>query len=519
MASNVKQNRGQDSAASDQRSSHTDTREIVETVVFVMILVTLLRMFGAEAFVIPTGSMATTLLGAHKTHTCPKCGYSSYFNASEEAEEGRIRAVLHGVCQNCREELDLHGDSLQTGDRVVVGKFVYEGFTEPQRWDVVVFKCLESMRSLSVPEFFPRDNRTHGVMNYIKRLVGLPGETIRIKGGDIYIMGPQDQQFSIASKPPHVIMAVRRLVFDNDHQPVDLLSYGSRWQAEDGVSWIASEDLRVFECETQEKAWLRYRHLPNLRRIGRDGSPEAIRLHAEPELITDFEAYNDDLGSPMNWVGDLMIDCTVGVKRMSGSVILELNEGLRQYHCILDLDKQRIVLTQNGQEIAAVSSPIQSTGDWDIRFANFDDQLTVWVEEDLVFGDGVAVATPLANEMGPRVEDVSAVGIAAENTTVAISKLKLFRDIYYTQGANRTDVHSRTFHADAEAFARLREYLQELPPEQYSIGEDEFFMLGDNSPRSSDSRAWEGTNFVHRRLLLGRALVLYWPAWRWKFVR
>src|SRR5712691_7356281 len=46
-------------------------REVVETIVFVVVLVLLLKSFVAEAFVIPTGSMATTLLGYHKDVTCP----------------------------------------------------------------------------------------------------------------------------------------------------------------------------------------------------------------------------------------------------------------------------------------------------------------------------------------------------------------------------------------------------------------------------------------------------------------
>src|SRR6266404_2021358 len=49
-------------------------REIVETVVFVVVLVLLLKAFVAEAFVIPTGSMAETLYGYQKLVTCPKCG-------------------------------------------------------------------------------------------------------------------------------------------------------------------------------------------------------------------------------------------------------------------------------------------------------------------------------------------------------------------------------------------------------------------------------------------------------------
>src|SRR5262249_35048353 len=49
-------------------------REIIETVVFVVVLVLLLKSFVAEAFVIPTGSMAETLYGYQKLVTCPVCG-------------------------------------------------------------------------------------------------------------------------------------------------------------------------------------------------------------------------------------------------------------------------------------------------------------------------------------------------------------------------------------------------------------------------------------------------------------
>ena len=52
-----------------------NVRETIETIVFVVVLVLMLKTFLAEAFVIPTGSMATTLYGYHKDITCEKCGY------------------------------------------------------------------------------------------------------------------------------------------------------------------------------------------------------------------------------------------------------------------------------------------------------------------------------------------------------------------------------------------------------------------------------------------------------------
>jgi Signal peptidase, peptidase S26 len=81
-------------------------RELIETVVFVVVLVLMLKTFLAEAFVIPTGSMATTLLGYHHKANCIQCGYSNLINASNEADpqDGRQREdVRNWRCENCGE--------------------------------------------------------------------------------------------------------------------------------------------------------------------------------------------------------------------------------------------------------------------------------------------------------------------------------------------------------------------------------------------------------------------------------
>src|SRR5690242_18510382 len=79
-------------------------REIVETIVFVIVLVLLLKTFVAEAFVIPTGSMAETLLGYQKWVTCPQCGYEFPVNCSSEVDpqQGPPVEVIACTCPNCR---------------------------------------------------------------------------------------------------------------------------------------------------------------------------------------------------------------------------------------------------------------------------------------------------------------------------------------------------------------------------------------------------------------------------------
>jgi hypothetical protein len=83
-------------------------REIVETVVFVVVLVLLLKAFMAEAFVIPTGSMATTLYGYHHDVTCPQCGFRFPLNLSKwlDAQEVDRERITGCTCPNCFLHID-----------------------------------------------------------------------------------------------------------------------------------------------------------------------------------------------------------------------------------------------------------------------------------------------------------------------------------------------------------------------------------------------------------------------------
>src|SRR5271166_5598375 len=63
-------------------------RETVESVIIAFVLAFLFRTFEAEAFVLPTGSMAPTLMGKHKDLECPMCHYRYPVSASDHQNRG-----------------------------------------------------------------------------------------------------------------------------------------------------------------------------------------------------------------------------------------------------------------------------------------------------------------------------------------------------------------------------------------------------------------------------------------------
>src|SRR3989339_254200 len=64
-------------------------------------------------------------------------------------------------------------NTLDINDRIVVNKVIYH-FRSPQRFEIVVFRGVDSAVETEKKDL-------------IKRLVGLPGETLQIKNGDLFI--------------------------------------------------------------------------------------------------------------------------------------------------------------------------------------------------------------------------------------------------------------------------------------------------------------------------------------------
>ena len=113
-------------------------------------------------------------------------------------------------------------------------------------------------------------------------------------------------------------------------------------------------------------------------------------------------------------------------------------------------------------------------------------------------------------ERGPTKNDLEPASIGVKGaTSLAVSSLKLWRDTYYTVnlGNGMPDAGQTVDLSLPDRWEALRN----LQPLTMYVQPGHFLCLGDNSPESSDGRSW---GLVPERLLLGRAMLVYWPYWR-----
>ncbi len=513
------------------RESH---REFVEQIVIAFILAFLVRGFEAEAFVIPTGSMAPTLMGMHKDVACKHCGFAFSVNASEEFEPRPAglppsRGVQIGYCGNCRGPVELFDDPSFNGDRILVMKSLY-GLpflprTAPERWNVVVFH-------------YPEDPET----NYIKRLVGLPDEDLNIFYGDILTRRPRDSEgepFRLQLRPlPHQL-AMEMNVWDDRNRPRILSDRPEwrRWQSAQPGAWDEAATGRYETKAGSDWSELRYRHLvPDHAQWQalRNGDP--LRKGPAASLVTDYYAYNSGSDSVLtihdslapHWVGDLSIAARVESKSDAGRVRLELIEGGVPNRCEIDLATGQATLSHAGQVLGQpVATACKGRGTHDLKLANVDGRLTLWVDGGTPFGDGVVYEDGSGYAEGdhpvPTEADLAPVAVAVQGAEVAVSDLVLKRDIYYTLRPGDWDYEGRglprnTTLSDPTDFPKLAG----IPPATFSIAPGRYMMLGDNSPRSKDGRGWDlrdrawdpdGRQYweVPENLLIGKAFFVYWP--------
>lgn len=512
-------------------------RHLFDLAVSLAIAVILFRSFEIEGYMISTGSMAPSLLGYHKRVVCPSCEYRfAYGVAFDESVQQVEASELVGsghqfvTCPNCgQHRIDVSSVPRNQGDQLLVHKHAF-AFQEPARWQVVVFRNPQDPQQV-----------------YVKRLIGLPGERVQLIGGDVFANGAR-QRKSLATQK-----AIRIPVFDHNFSPAASDDWQPRWSFDDEQHWRTDGADFIHHGDSTEPHNLAYRHwmrsggdhlswvslaempvnleqelaqllagvpfdiMNSRERVRYDAllhrlecrgvmpprwqnklkelSSDPDYLRAVSELarksryghITDQCSYNDvHLEDVHHLVRDVMFECRISSDAAEGQLSVEMSDGVTVYALVLDFDSRMMSLIEAGRTEPLRTAPWPDMADavtFQLTMSLFDRQVLVAINDQQLF-DPV--------ELMPIADDAPAptipVQVTVRRATVRISQLALYRDVYYTRGHARHGVD-----------------------EPYQLGPESFFVLGDNSPVSSDSRNWPDGD-VPRDLLVGRPVLVHLPS-------
>lgn len=433
-------------APAPRRHESTHFIETTQTVVTALLLAFIFRAFFVEQFVIPTGSMAPTLLGVHATLTCPACGWEFNYaplNPATADAEG-FDAPRDVFCPNCHLHIPLDDGLVipKAGDRILVHKWLYPlgGPIGPQRWDVVVFR-----------------DPANPAQHYIKRLIGLPGESIEIVAGDLYIDG------QIVRKPAFIQEPLWFVVFDQDHAPAgDVRDVpGSPWVAlnpplDEATGW-SGLDQRVF------------RHVAT----GDELNSIVFDAGVDERYLTNAHPYNPR--STPTLVHDV---------RLRGDALFGNGTGWCEWEILHHPDRFVLrchangtveLLHQHAAEPAVLFTAdcrraIHAVRPFGIEFGHVDYCVYAKINGREVFSTTDAEYSPRLPLLRVHTS-TRPVGlrIGARAVDLTLRELRVDRDIHYAQSP-----HTR------------RAY----PGHPFTLKSAEYFVLGDNSVDSYDSREW-----------------------------
>ncbi|MEK6644949.1 MAG: S26 family signal peptidase [Planctomycetota bacterium] len=538
-------------------------RDTIESIVVAFILAFVFRAFVVEAFVIPTGSMAPGLHGKHAQHRCGVCNYSFSYGIRESILLPQNRLITGTLenkggffvrCPNCgwngdgndnlntSSETRITGDS---GDRILVLKWPYDvggALLGPKRWDVVVFKD-------------PQDGET----NFIKRLIGLPGEVLELIDGDVYAAPAKDIPADIRdalSKPPTPGNSdFRRLNSDQELRLAKSLTIQRKTKIAQESLWILhynhdfKPDLSLMQ--TSPGFHPPYWHAksgdagsdwdastPVIRFTPKSDTEQWIELVGRP--IQDQYAYNDVSMIPSNPinVGDVRLKfvlfpelAKMTAQPTDGSLMLALRKGFDEFDIRIQTDGTVIMerpgergikreLDRGKTNAFATGKPIE------VEYENLDYRVSLRINGEEVIATKDSDYSPNMRQLLERPYrdgrySQAAVMIGAKNLPLELRHVAVHRDVFYRSDC---ELDSESPAGRHNPYARYPGWGTATNPILLRDGPPDYFCCGDNSPQSKDSRMWSDVSplliergdyqngTVPGDQMIGQAFFVYWPS-------
>jgi signal peptidase I len=252
----------------------------------------------------------------------------------------------------------------------------------------------------------------------------------------------------------------------------------------------------------------------------------------------------EPMKSGLHWVSDLMLEAAVDIQSAKGELLFDLVRGGRHFTCRVDVatGEAKLSITGLADYSPKARTALKGPSKHQIAFSNFDDQLLLWVDGSVVSFEG-ATTYDADKVFGKRdrirpetsekdLGDFAPAGIGARGAKLSVSHLQVWRDLYYIAddyermksfGGPVTDFN-HPFNdprlLELPTNPSLWDLFGQRHKADFTLNRDQLFVMGDNSAESSDARLWVNGNndrgkpggpYLDRRLLIGKALCVYWP--------
>jgi len=549
-------------------------RSAIDLAIGFVIVVILLRTFILEGYLISTGSMAPGLLGFHRRIACPSCHYDFAFGVAFDDSVDASSPVVtepegsrrYATCPNCGQiNIDVSGVPNSHGDQLLVQKHVYD-FRQPRRWEVIVFRNPASPGEAYV-------KRVTGLPGERIQLVNgdvfINGElarkdfqqqlAMRIPVCNVHYLADDEdwllpwelgEGWSADGGLLVTAAALKDPTQGQNSQTQWLRFRNWRWfgghhlaetpltDEESLTDWAAlkeryhgmpitwssrldfDDERQVLRCEGVMPDDLQRDLLRQATSASFKSSINRLAALSHLSPVTDRYGYNAMVESPEYLVSDLMLRSKIAWTSQPDTIQAQVPVGNQIFGVVInpqttqveliDIDKRTVV--RSGRFV--LNAALQSQRDADrgellLEVSNFDQQIIVAINGQPCFDafeihdiDSAtdALEAPVAAGPGNRLDAEKAVQIAikveqqrrwalgVQGGSVRIDDLEMFRDVFYTPGRRRHAVES-----------------------EFTVLEGCYFVQGDNSPVSSDSRNWSDPCVPHR-FLVGRPFLVHLPS-------
>jgi type IV secretory pathway protease TraF len=434
--------------------------------------------FLLESCLVPTGALATTILGLHADVTCDNCGSNFPITMSEYSRMpvgGAPADKKDVICRNCgRQQVYQLQGKPESGDRILVDKT-----SLPTRWDLAVFWHPPRGKELPPKERAPG---TPARERYVMRLVSLPGETLQLADGDVFVDGRRLQ------KLPGQQEDLWFPIYDSRH--ASKAPQRPAWKTRSQTDGWNADGQVSFEGESDEMEEILF--------------ARPIDTHLAYNASSSYHPLAD-----VHVTGDVRITCTLADFSGSGGFGFSwVYRGLTARATVAASGDTSLTIaggTAADDNQIQIHAPTALMAGQRWAFAYRDGR--AYVEQDgrvvasrRVGSDRIEDA-PAESPGGSRnpslpPDDTSSachIGLLAKCCRLRFSEVRIDRDVYYVP-------------PDAAGFGAQAD----LP---IHLGEQEYFMLGDNSAFSYDSRFWGA---VEEADFVGVVRVIFWPPSRWR---